>query len=137
MYGNGAVDITSCLVTFERHQRRRTMGFPVPAAFLFAVSLMQESVIPPPPRMPLPRPVANAPLTQVNDNRKPAGQRIGDTLALSLEIVEAAFQAEGPHDPVVRVLAFAEAGRAPEIPAPLIRAPLGTTVRLTVRNRSD
>lgn len=113
------------------------MGFPVPVAFVFAVSLMQESVIPAPPRMPLPRPVANAPLTQVNDNRRPAGQRIGDTLNLSLEIVEAAFQAEGPHDPVVRVLAFAESGKAPEIPAPLIRAPLGTTVRLTVRNRSD
>lgn len=113
------------------------MGFPVPTVFLFAVSLIQESVIPPPPRMPLPRPIANAPLTQVNDNRKPAGQRSGDTLTLSLEIIEAAFQPEGPHDPVVRVLAFAEAGKAPEIPAPLIRAPRGTVVRLTVRNRSD
>ena len=113
------------------------MGLPAPAAFLFAVSLVQESVVPAPPRIPLPRPVANAPLTRVNDNRRPAGQRTGDTLSLSLEIVEAAFQAEGPHDPVVRVLAFAEAGKAPEIPAPLIRAPLGTTVRLTVRNRSD
>src|SRR5687768_2416191 len=113
------------------------MGFPAPVTLVFAVSLAQESVVPPPPRLPLPRPVANAPLTQVNDNRRPAGQRTGDTLNLSLEIGEAAFQAEGPHDPVVRVLAFAETGKAPEIPAPLIRAPLGTTVRLSVRNRSD
>jgi len=81
--------------------------------------------------------VANAPLTQVNDNRRPAGTRTGGTLTLALEIVEAAFQPEGPHDPVVRVLAFAESGKAPQVPGPLLRAPLGTVVHLTVRNRSD
>ena len=113
------------------------MAFPAPAALLFAVSLLQESVVPPPPRMPLPRPVANASLAQVNDNRRPAGQRTGDTLRLALDIVEAAYQPEGSHDPVVRALAFAEQGKAPEIPGPLLRAPLGTVVNLTLRNRSD
>jgi len=113
------------------------MGFPVPAAFLLTFSLAQESVFPAPPRMPLPRPVANAPLTQVNDNRRPAGQRVGDTLTLALDILEAAYQPEGPHDPVVRILAFAETGKAPVVPGPLLRAPLGTSVRLTVRNRTD
>ncbi|MBA2626853.1 MAG: multicopper oxidase domain-containing protein, partial [Gemmatimonadales bacterium] len=59
------------------------------------------------------------------------------TLTLSLDIVEAAYQPEGEHDPVVRILAFAEAGKAPQVPAPLLRAPVGTTVRLLVRNRTD
>ena len=114
------------------------MALPLlPAFLLVATSLLQESVGPPAPRVPLPRPVANAPMASVNDNRVRAGRLAGDTLTLSLEIVEAAWQAEGEHDPVVRVLAFAEPGKAPVVPGPLLRAPVGTTVRLTVRNRSD
>ena len=107
-------------------------------ALVFAsASLMQESVVPPAPRVPLPRPVANAPMAHVNDNRRPAGSLSRGTLTLSLDIVEAAYQPEGEHDPVVRVLAFAESGKAPEVPGPLLRAPVGTMVRLTLRNRSD
>ena len=114
------------------------MPVPMLAALVFASALLpQESVIPPAPRVPLPRPVANAPLAHVNDNRRPAGTLSGGTLTLSLDIVEAAWQAEGEHDPVVRVLAFAEPGKAPVVPGPLLRAPIGTTVRLTLRNRSD
>jgi FtsP/CotA-like multicopper oxidase with cupredoxin domain len=114
------------------------MAIPMLAALLIAsAQLTQESVVPPAPRKPLPRPVANAPLTRVNDNRRPAGNLSGGTLTLSLDIVEAAYQPEGEHDPVVRVLAFAESGKTPEIPGPLLRAPVGTTVRLTVHNRSD
>ncbi|HEY9519810.1 MAG TPA: multicopper oxidase domain-containing protein, partial [Gemmatimonadales bacterium] len=99
--------------------------------------LLQESVVPPPPRVPLPRPVAGAPIARVNDNRRPAGTLSGGTLTLALDIVEAALQAEGEHDPVVRALAFAEPGKAPEVPGPLLRAPVGTMVKLTLRNRSD
>lgn len=109
----------------------------VPATLLLASSLLQESVVPAPPRLPLPRPVANAPVAEVNDNRHPAGQQTGGTLTLALDVVEAGFQADGPHDPIVRILAFAEPGKAPQVPAPLLRAPLGTMVRLTIRNRSD
>ena len=76
-------------------------------------------------------------MAEVNDNRRPAGRLAGRTLTVSLDIVEAAFQPEGDHDPVVRALAFAESGKAPQIPGPLLRAPVGTTVRLTIRNRSD
>jgi FtsP/CotA-like multicopper oxidase with cupredoxin domain len=112
------------------------MDLPVLAA-LFLVTPLQESVVPPAPRISLPRPVANAPRVEINDNRRPAGQLSGNTLALALDIVEAAWQPEGAHDPVVRVLAFAEPGKAPVVPGPLLRAPVGTTVRLTVRNRSD
>src|SRR5438477_2466952 len=114
------------------------MALPILAAFLFATaSPPQESVVPPAPRVPLPRPVANAPMARVNDNRRPAGSLSAGTLTLSLDIVEAAYQPEGEHDPVVRVLAFAESGKAPELPGWMLRAPVGTSVRVTVRNRSD
>ena len=105
------------------------------ATLLLSASLWQESVVPPEARLPLPHPVANAPIATVNDNRRPAGTRASGTLTLSLDIVEAGYQPEGEHDPVVRVLAFAETGKAPSVPGPLLRAPLGTTVRLTLRNR--
>ena len=112
------------------------MSFPAPAALL-VVALFQESVTPAPPRIPLPRPAANAPVGEVNDNRRPAGTLANGRLTLSLDIVESALGAEGDHDPIVRALAFAEPGKAPQIPGPLLRAPLGTVVQLTVRNRSD
>jgi FtsP/CotA-like multicopper oxidase with cupredoxin domain len=76
-------------------------------------------------------------MAHVNDNRQPAGSLAGGTLTLSLDVVEAAYQPEGKHDPVVRVLAFAEPGKAPHVPGPLLRAPVGTMVQLTLRNRSD
>ena len=113
------------------------MSFSIAAAMVVAVLQQGESVVPAPSRLPLPRPRPHAPIAQVNDNRAPAGTRVGRTLTLSLDIVEAAYQPEGERDPIVRILAFAEAGKAPQVPAPLIRAPLGTTVQLTVHNRTD
>ena len=69
------------------------MAFAMLAAVLFASTwLPQESVVAPAAREPLPRPVANAPLARVNDNRRPAGRLSGATLTLSLDIVEAPFQ---------------------------------------------
>jgi manganese oxidase len=113
------------------------MALPVFAALLLASAPLQESVVPGKPRLPLPRPVASAVIADVNQNRHEAGRIAGRTLTVSLDIVESAMQAEGAHDPVVRALAFAETGNAPQIPGPLLRAPVGTTVRLTIRNRSD
>ena len=111
---------------------------PTLAVFMFSSALLaQESVVPPPQRVVLPRPLANAPIGQVNNNLRSAGTISGKTLTLALDIVEAGFQPEGEHDPVVRALAFAEPGKAPQIPGPMLRAPVGTTVRLTLRNRSD
>jgi FtsP/CotA-like multicopper oxidase with cupredoxin domain len=106
-------------------------------ALLFAAPLLQDAIVPPPPRLPLPRPVANAPLAGINQNLVAAGRRRADTLTVSLDVVEAAWQAEGPEDPVVRILALAESGKRPQVPGPMLRAPVGTTVRLTLRNRSD
>ncbi len=46
----------------------------------------------------------------------------------------ATWRPEGEHGPSVAVAAFAEAGRAPEIPAPLIRVPAGTVIVASVQN---
>jgi FtsP/CotA-like multicopper oxidase with cupredoxin domain len=72
-----------------------------------------------------------------NDNRTPAGRLQGDTLALDLVLDLATWRPEGPDGPSVVVPALAEAGRAPQIPAPLIRVPAGTIIRATVRNALD
>jgi FtsP/CotA-like multicopper oxidase with cupredoxin domain len=107
------------------------------AAALLVVGLFQESMVPPAPRAPLPHPAANAPIAAVNNNRVAMGRLTGKTLVATLDIVEAAYQPEGEHDPVVRILAFAEPGKAPTVPGPMLRAPVGTTVRLTLHNRTD
>ena len=110
-----------------------------PLAGLLVVSalLRQEGILPLQPRPPLPRPAAGAPVAVVNQNLVPAGIHRGKTLSLALDIVEAAYQPEGEHDPIVRILAFAEAGKAPSVPGPLVRAQIGTTIRLTLHNRTD
>ena len=43
------------------------------ALTLLTAQMHQESVMPPPPRGRLPRPVANAPIMRVNQNRVAAG----------------------------------------------------------------
>ncbi|PYP79856.1 MAG: hypothetical protein DMD35_07015 [Gemmatimonadetes bacterium] len=110
---------------------------PLHAVLTVALPLLQDAVVPPPPRVPLPRPSATAVLASTNQNLVPAGRRVRDTLILALDVVEAAYRPEGDEDPVVRILALAERGKAPQVPAPLVRVPAGTTVRLTLRNRSD
>ena len=113
------------------------MLFALHAALVVGVPLLQDAVIAPPPRVPLPRPVANAPMAAINQNVVPAGRLTKGTLTVALDVVEAAWQPEGAADPVVRVLALAEPGKAPQVPGPLLRAPVGSTLRLTLRNRSD
>ena len=88
------------------------MALPMFAVLLLSTSLWQESVVPPGARTPLPHPAANAPLATVNDNLRPAGARVGATLTLALDVVEAAYQPEGEHDPVVRTLPAGSPQRA-------------------------
>ena len=69
-----------------------------------------------------------------NDNRTPAGELKNGVLTLQLEIVEATWYPMQEGAQSLKVYAFAERGRPPQIPGPLIRVPEGTEVRIALRN---
>ncbi|HSE66814.1 MAG TPA: multicopper oxidase domain-containing protein [Gemmatimonadales bacterium] len=71
---------------------------------------------------------------EANDNRTPAGQLRGDTLSIELEVRMGTWHPEADSGPAIEVAAFAEAGKAPQIPGPLIRVKEGTTIAATIRN---
>jgi manganese oxidase len=70
-----------------------------------------------------------------NDNRVAAGVLRGGVLTLNLDARLGTWHPDGDAAPGAVVPAFAEAGRAPQIPGPLIRVPAGTEVAVTLRNR--
>jgi FtsP/CotA-like multicopper oxidase with cupredoxin domain len=72
-----------------------------------------------------------------NDNRTSAGSYVGDTLVLRLTVTPVKWYFLGDDGPSFIVLAFAEEGKPPIIPGPLIRVHAGTPVRVTVRNPLD
>lgn len=69
-----------------------------------------------------------------NDNRVPAGRVVRDTLHVELVLQRAEWYPEADDGPHMTVEAFSEAGKAPTIPAPLIRVQAGTVIHVTVRN---
>ena len=77
------------------------------------------------------------PVIEANDNRRPAGTLRNGVLTVSLEARSGAWYPEGPNGKTLDVAAFGEPGRALQNPGPLIRVPVGTEVRATVRNALD
>jgi FtsP/CotA-like multicopper oxidase with cupredoxin domain len=75
------------------------------------------------------------PPVQFNDHRTAAGTLREGVLTLRLDAVTAVWRPEQGGGPLRTVHAFAEEGRAPSIPGPLLRVREGTDVRVTVRNR--
>jgi FtsP/CotA-like multicopper oxidase with cupredoxin domain len=69
-----------------------------------------------------------------NDNRVPAGVLKNDTLTVDLVVRMARWYPQAEDGPFVDVAAFAERGKEPRIPGPLIRAPAGTTIVARVTN---
>ncbi|HEX7336797.1 MAG TPA: multicopper oxidase domain-containing protein [Gemmatimonadales bacterium] len=69
-----------------------------------------------------------------NDNRIPAGRLAGDTLRLRLVVDVAAWRPEADSGPEIEVPVFAEEGKAPQVPGPLIRVREGTVISATVKN---
>jgi len=69
-----------------------------------------------------------------NDNRRPAGSLRGGVLTIRLEVRTGVWFPEGPRGDSVVAPVFAEEGKPPQVPGPLIRVPTGTTVEATVRN---
>ena len=72
-----------------------------------------------------------------NDNRSPAGRMVRDTLVLRLTVAAADWHILGESNPAFHLLAFAEEGKPPTIPGPLIRVRTGTPVRVHLRNPLD
>ncbi|MGV3707433.1 MAG: multicopper oxidase domain-containing protein [Gemmatimonas sp.] len=89
------------------------------------------------PRKPLPTPSPVVNRAVVHQNRTSAGRLDGAGLRVEIDIVESAWRPEGVNDPEVPILAFAERGKTPLVPGPMIRARRGTTVSLNLRNTSD
>ncbi len=69
-----------------------------------------------------------------NDNRQAAGTLEGDLLTLRLEARVGNWRPDGDDAPGADVPAFAEVGKAPQIPGPLVRVAAGTRVSATIRN---
>ncbi len=77
------------------------------------------------------------PVARWNDNDRPAGRMESGVLTLRLEVVRARWHYLGEDKPAAEIVAFREAGGEPESPGPLIRAPLGTPIDVTVHNPLD
>ena len=89
------------------------------------------------PRVPLPKAASGVARASVHQNTTPAGRSLGTKWRFELDVIESAWKPEADDDPEVPILAFAERGRRPLVPGPLLRVPRGTVVLISVRNGSD
>jgi FtsP/CotA-like multicopper oxidase with cupredoxin domain len=69
-----------------------------------------------------------------NDNTQSAGVLKDGVLSLHLVARRVTWYPEAEDGPTQAVEAFSEAGKAPSVPGPLIRIPLGTTIDATITN---
>ena len=76
----------------------------------------------------------NLPVVQPNDNREPAGSLADGVLTVRLAVRLARWYPEADGGPSIVAPVFTEEGKAPSVPGPLIRAPEGTTIDVTIRN---
>jgi len=60
-----------------------------------------------------------------NDNRAAAGSVAGGRVTVALEARLARWRPAADSGPALEVAAFGEVGRAPSVPGPLIRVPVG------------
>lgn len=74
------------------------------------------------------------PLAQFEDFRRAAGTRVADTLKASLSIREVLWRPEGPAGAKLNAFTFVEDGQPAKVPGPLLRAPAGTMVQVTLSN---
>lgn len=75
-----------------------------------------------------------SPFASINDNRTSAGQFTNGILNLHLELSRAQWYPESDTGVRKDVYAFAEEGRVPQIPGPLLRVPQGTVIHASLHN---
>jgi FtsP/CotA-like multicopper oxidase with cupredoxin domain len=69
-----------------------------------------------------------------HDNTEAAGKLEDGVLTLRLEIGEGEWHPDADDGPGMPVLAFAEEGKRPSIPGPMIRVQQGTRIKVSVKN---
>ncbi len=79
--------------------------------------------------------VEPTPTAQPNDLRVSVGTRAGKTLIVALEARQAFWRPSADDGPALEVATFAEAGKEPSVPGPLLRVPVGDSVSITLVNR--
>ncbi|QJR37567.1 multicopper oxidase domain-containing protein [Gemmatimonas groenlandica] len=77
---------------------------------------------------------AVTPVADANDNRRAAGRKVADTMFVDLDIRMARWYPEGEGGDVVEGPVIGEVGRAPQVPAPLIRVRAGTVIMARITN---
>ena len=82
-------------------------------------------------------PQHNLPVAAPNDNRIPAGVLRDGVLTVGLEAMATMWYPDGDSLPGMTIEAFAESGKRPSAPGPLLRVPSGTEIRVSVRNSLD
>jgi FtsP/CotA-like multicopper oxidase with cupredoxin domain len=79
-------------------------------------------------------PPAALPLVRPNANTARAGVLHDGVLIVALEAKKSTWRLDGPDHPAMSIEAFSEPDKPPLMPGPLVRAPAGTEIRLSVRN---
>lgn len=74
------------------------------------------------------------PMVQPNANTERAGVLRGGVLTVNLEAKSSLYLVNGATRPAMTIEAFAEPGKSPLIPGPLVRSPAGTMIKLAIRN---
>ncbi|HEV8447199.1 MAG TPA: multicopper oxidase domain-containing protein [Gemmatimonadaceae bacterium] len=77
-----------------------------------------------------------APEVRPNPNTTSAGMLHDGVLTVALEAKPSLWRFSGTRQPMT-VAAFSEQGKPPLMPGPLLRVPVGTQLRLTIRNSLD
>ena len=78
--------------------------------------------------------IPQVPVIAANENRIPAGRLEGGVLTINLKLTSGDWYPEAEGGSSMKVDAFAEVGRTPEIPGPLIRVIQGTEIHATFHN---
>lgn len=103
-------------------------------ALIAAMMMGSPSPSPSADQSPPPAEPSAAPAIRANDNRTAAGQFVEGELRLSLDARWGKWFPDGSSGAAVPIQAFAENGKAPQIPGPMIRVPVGTLVTVRIHN---
>lgn len=77
---------------------------------------------------------ASIQLAEANDNRVAAGSLRGGVLTIAIDARLAGWKPDLGVDSMATVQVFSERGKTPTVPGPLIRIPLGTAIKVSLRN---